>query len=284
MKRDSRVEPCPGCWCIPFSYVPGGLLTAMRAAQDLSPPSSSPSPGMSSQVELESCSHGQHRIGQATSFNVTVRNLGSCATERLVLSLKDNGYFGRASAPVGVIRAFGSKVVTIQAPARRSSIEDLVRDFTLVVVTEAAGREVCRITYEMQNLWWYNRGLTDFARQSFSANQPPTVLIFGTIGSGKSSFLQTIMTMMTAGKDVKVNAVEVRGRMRLFRGEPSFEWHGPAGGKQRRPCDAGLAPSRVLGSALLGHLGHDCPQLRHRPSLADRERYADESVGPSLSR
>jgi hypothetical protein len=233
---------------------------------------------MTSQIEFE-CSYGQHRIGETTSFDVTVRNLGSCATERLVLSMQDNGYYGRASAPVGVINAFGSKLVNIRVPARRFTIEDLVADFTLVVATEA-GRVVGRRGYSMDMLYWYNRGLIDFARESFSANQPPTVLIFGTIGSGKSSFLQTIMTMMTAGRDVKTNALEVRGRMRLFRGEPSFEWHGPAGGKQRRPCDAGLAPSRVCRHALLGHLGHDCPQLRHRPSLADRERYADESVGP----
>jgi len=116
-----------------------------------------------------------------------------------------NGYFAAGSVGVGdYIPAWQKIGVTLQLDSLGgASIEKVSSDF--VVSLKAGVREVCRQSFSL-GFTCFNRGL----RKEFR-NSKFNILIFGPAGSGKSSFIQTIFTMLSEEDSIVTGVCPVGG-------------------------------------------------------------------------
>ena len=156
---------------------------------------------------------GTHRQQRTRTITVDITNDTSkdVSGHRMRIPA-DKHFLSGVSEPIGLITAYGGTArMTVKTTSRPgASIDNLMGEFTINFRNEDDSRTVLSKTFTDMYLRAWD-GLKVFNPDDPAAVAKFNILLFGWAGAGKSSLLQSIMTLLTESREVLKNAVTVGG-------------------------------------------------------------------------
>ena len=156
---------------------------------------------------------GAHNQQQTRTITVTVTNdtPKDVRGHRMRIS-EDDHFLSGVSAPIGLIKAYGgTETMTVEVMSKPgASIDNFSRTWTINFRNEDDSETVMTKTFS--SIYLYARdGLKVFNPDDAAAIAKFNILLFGWAGAGKSSLLQSFMTLNTESDVVLKNAATVGG-------------------------------------------------------------------------
>ena len=156
---------------------------------------------------------GTHRQQRTRTITVDITNDTSKDVRGHRMRIPaDKHFLSGVSEPIGLITAYGGTArMTVKTTSRPgASIDNLMGEFTINFRNEDDSRTVLSKTFTDMYLRAWD-GLKVFNPDDPAAVAKFNILLFGWAGAGKSSLLQSIMTLLTESREVLKNAVTVGG-------------------------------------------------------------------------